>query len=348
MRSFSILLVTGLSIASATAHAQQLKTPQDSPRARVMQTVGLTEITVDYHRPAVNGRKVWGDLVAYNDVWRAGANENTTVTFSTDVKVGGKALKAGTYGLHMLPTAKQWTVMFSTVTTAWGSFTYDQKEDALRVQVTPKALTAHEERMSFRFDDPTDNKKVTLALVWEKLAVPIAIEVDTPNQVMANMRRELRGGVGFTWQAWNQAANFWLKNGGNLDEALKMSERSIGMNPTYGNHMVRAQLLEKKGNAAGAKEARAKAQTLATENDLNLAGYGLLGAKKIDEAVAAFKAIVQKYPESWNARDSLGEALAIKGDKPGAIAAYEKALAMVKDEPNKKRIKAAIAKLKAK
>ena len=347
MRLISICLVAGLSLASTTALAQQLKTPQESPRATVMQTIGLTEITVVYHRPAVNGRKVWGDLVAYNDVWRAGANENTTVQFSTDVKVGGKLLKAGTYGLHMLPTTKQWTVMFSSVTTAWGSFTYNEKEDVLRVTVTPKAVGAHEERMLFKFDDPQD-KKVTLTLAWEKLEVPIAIDVDTPNQVMASMRRELRGGLGFTWQAWNQAANYWLKNGGNLDEALKHSERSTGMAATYGNLMVRAQLLDKKGNAAGAKEARAKAITVANENDLNLAGYALIAAKKIDEAVAQFQAIVQKYPESWNARDSLAEALAAKGDKAGAIASYEKALAMVKDEVNKKRIKAAIAKLKAK
>jgi tetratricopeptide (TPR) repeat protein len=347
MRLFSICLVAGLSLASTTAIAQQLKTPQESPRATVMQTIGLTEITVDYHRPAVNGRKVWGSLVAFNDVWRAGANQNTTVQFSTDVKVGGKLLKAGTYGLHMLPTAKQWTVMFSTVTTAWGSYSYNEKEDALRITVTPKAVTDHEERLLFKFDDPQD-KKVTLTLAWEKLEVPIAIEVDTPNQVMANMRRELRGGLGFTWQAWNQAANYWFKNGGNLDEAIKHSDRSVGIAATYGNLMLRAQLLEKKGNAAGAKEARAKAVTLANENDLNLAGYQLLGAKKIDEAIAQFQAVVQKYPESWNARDSLGEALAIKGDKAGAIASYEKAFAMVKDEVNKKRIKATIAKLKTK
>ncbi|HEY5934547.1 MAG TPA: DUF2911 domain-containing protein [Kofleriaceae bacterium] len=347
MRVFPILLVAGLSIASATAHAQQLKTPQESPRARVMQTLGITEITVDYHRPAVNGRKVWGELVPYNDAWRAGANENTTVTFTTDVKVAGKPLKAGTYGLHMLPTPKQWTVMFSNTTTAWGSFSYDQKEDALRVQVTPTAVTTHEERLLFKFDDP-GMTKTTLTLAWEKLEVPIAIEVDTPKEVMANMRRELRGGIGFTWQGHNQAANYWLKNGGNLDEALKHSDRSVGIAATYGNLMVRAQILDKKGNAAGAKEARAKAQGFANENDLNLAGYALLQAKKVDEAVAAFQAIVQKYPESWNARDSLAEALAIKGDKAAAIASYEKALSMVKDEPNKKRIKSAILKLKAK
>ncbi|HEU4734212.1 MAG TPA: DUF2911 domain-containing protein, partial [Kofleriaceae bacterium] len=127
-------LATLLLFASATADAQvALKLPEQSPAATVSQTVGLTEITVVYHRPAVNGRPIWGKLVPYGETWRAGANENTTIAFSTDVKVGGKPLKAGTYGLHMLPTAKDWTIMFSTMTAAWGSFTYDQKEDALRV-----------------------------------------------------------------------------------------------------------------------------------------------------------------------------------------------------------------------
>ncbi|MEJ7602937.1 MAG: DUF2911 domain-containing protein [Kofleriaceae bacterium] len=346
MRTF-LVVVAGLVLATTSATAQQLKTPQDSPHARVMQTIGLTEITVDYHRPAVAGRKIWGDLVPYNDVWRAGANLNTTVTFSTDVKIGGKPLRAGTYGLHMLPTARTWTVIFSNMTTAWGSFTYDQKEDALRVVVTPKPLATHEERLAFRFDDPAMTK-ATLTLAWEKLAVPVAIEVDTPNVVMASMRGELRGNAGYTWQAWNQAASYWLKNGGNLDEAIKMSDRSIQQNPTYANSMTRADLLDKRGKTAAAKEARAKAQTLASEADLNVAAYQLLGAKKLDEAIAAFQAIVTKYPDSWNARDSLGEALALKGDKAGAIASYEVALVKVSDAQNKKRIQGVLVRLKAK
>src|SRR3954447_12764654 len=124
------LLITMVLFASATAHAQAvLKLPEQSPAATITQTVGLTEITVNYHRPGVNGRPIWGALVPYNEPWRCGANENTTVTFSSDVKIGGKPLKAGTYGVHMIPTAKEWTIAFSTQNQAWGSFTYDAKED---------------------------------------------------------------------------------------------------------------------------------------------------------------------------------------------------------------------------
>jgi hypothetical protein len=352
MRVTPLLLgLLGLSAAlatAATAHAQaRLSMPEASPAARVQQTVGLTEIAVSYHRPGVGGREIWGKLVPYGEVWRSGANENTTISFSTDVKVGGKPLRAGTYGLHTIPTAKDWTVIFSTANASWGSFTYDPKEDALRITVTPRPLPAFEERMSYRFDDPTATK-VTLTLAWEKLGVPIPIEVDTPKVVMASMRIELRGRAGFVADTWAQAAAYWVHNNGPLDEALKMADRSIKMNPSYAAYMARAEILEKQGNAAGAKDARAKAQPLATERDLNLVGYGLMREKKLDEAIAVFRDLVKRYPQSWNAQDSLGEALAAKGDKAGAIAAYEKALSMADDPEQKKRITQAIAGLKKK
>jgi DUF2911 family protein len=344
MKAFLATLVL---FVSATAHAQvSLKLPEASPAATVAQTVGLTEITVVYHRPAVGGREVWGKLVPYGEPWRAGANENTTVKFSSDVKIGGKPLPAGTYGLHMIPTAKDWTIAFSKMSAAWGSFTYDQKEDALRVTVTPRSNAASEERLSYRFDDPSETK-TTLVLTWEKLSVPIAIEVDTPKVVMASIRQQLRSLPGFSWQGPVQAANYWLKNGGPLDEALKLVDRSIQMNENYQNLSVRAAILEKQGNAKGAADLRAKAQTLATETDLNQAGYQLMAAKKMDEAIKVFQTNVDHHPDSWNAQDSLGEALAAKGDKPGAIAAYTKARALVKDAVQQKRIDATLARLKA-
>jgi len=246
----------------------------------------------------------------------------------------------------MIPTAKDWTIAFSKMSAAWGSFTYDQKEDALRVTVTPRSNAASEERLSYRFDDPTETR-ATLVLTWEKLSVPIAIEVDTPKVVMASIRQQLRSLPGFSWQGPVQAANYWLKNGGPIDEALKLVDRSIQMNENYQNLSVRAAILEKQGNAKAAADLRAKAQTLATETDLNQAGYQLMAAKKMDEAIKVFQTNVERHPDSWNANDSLGEALAIKGDKPGAIAAYTKAQALVKDPVQKKRIDATLVRLKA-
>jgi hypothetical protein len=340
----SAVVGLGLVASSTVAHAD-LKNPQASPSSSVEQTVGLTDIKVTFHRPAINGRKVWGELVPFGEVWRAGANENTTVTFSSDVKIEGKPLRAGTYGMHMIPTQKDWTVIFTNMAVAWGSFTYDQKEDALRVTVKPRSTSSSEERLNYHFDDPT-NTKTTLVLAWEKLAVPIAIEIDTPKVVMASMRAELRGLPGFAPEGWAQAANYWVKNGGPLDEALKMADKSIGLRPTFGNLSTRAAILDKQGKADAAKETRAKAMAIATENDLNLYAYGLIADKKLDQAITEFKTIVDKFPNSWNAHDSLGEALAMKGDKAGSIAMYEKALSMVKDPVQKKRIEGVLVRLK--
>ncbi|HET7506376.1 MAG TPA: DUF2911 domain-containing protein [Kofleriaceae bacterium] len=341
-------LATLLLLASATANAQvALKLPEQSPAATVSQTVGLTEITVVYHRPAVNGRPIWGKLVPYGETWRAGANENTTIAFSSDVKIGGKPLKAGTYGLHMLPTAKDWTIMFSTATASWGSFTYDQKEDALRVTVTPKTVAGSEERLLYKFDDPGETR-TTLVLAWEKLEVPIAIEVDTPKVVMANVRQQLRGPAGFSWEGYAQAGEYWLKHGGPLDEALKFADRSIQMKESYLNLVLKAAILEKQGKAKEAAELKTKAQTVATEGEMNQVAFELLrGDKKVDEALKMFQSIVARFPESVVGHVGLGEALATKGDKAGALAEYTKARSYSKDPGQQKRIDGRIEKLKA-
>ena len=331
--------------AGAAAAQVPLTTPQASPAATVEQTVGVTQMKVVYHRPAVNKRKVWGELVPYGETWRAGANENTVVSFSTPVKVNGKELAAGEYGLHMIPTAKEWTIAFSKTTSAWGSFSYDAKEDALRVTATPQPAEGFEERLSYRFDDPTETS-TTLALRWEKVKVPLKIEVDTPKAVMTMMRAEMRGLPRFSWNGWNQAARFWIASGGDLEEAKTMSDRAVQMTENYNTLTTRAMLLEKKGDAKGGAEVRAKALELASEADLNQAGYALMGDKKLDEAIALFEKNVAAHPTSWNVHDSLGEAYLAKGNKKAAAESYAKALSLVKDDANKKRIEKTLERLK--
>jgi TolA-binding protein len=350
MRTYSLVavVVAALATSTGTAFAQgapALKTPEASPAASVSQTVGITTLRVDYHRPAVNARKVWGGIVPYGDVWRAGANENTTLTVSTPIKLGGKALGTGTYGIHMIPTAGDWTVIVSKINTAWGSFSYDPKDDAFRVTVQPKPVGEHEERLYYRFDDVTD-KSATLTLRWEKLAVPVRIDVDTPAAVMANMRGELRGLAQFFWEPWAQAAGYWVANGGNLDEAQKLADKALTFGPNFRALRVRAAIAEKKGDNKKAEALRTQAMTVANENDLNLYAYGLLGQKKVDEAIAIFQRNVKEHPQSWNVYDSLAEAYMTKGDKPAAVENYSRALSMVKDDANKKRIVETLAKLK--
>lgn len=348
-RSVHLPAVPALAIMllwSAAAIAQPALTlPQASPEASVSQKVGLTEIEIRYHRPAVNKRTVWGDLVPYDEVWRAGANENTTISFSSPVTVNGKPLAAGTYGLHMIPTKGDWTIAFSNMNVAWGSFSYDEKEDALRVTAKPQAA-GFEERLSYRFDDPTD-KSVTVAMRWEKLEVPFTVEVDTPSVVIASLRNELRGLPRFGWQGWNGAAAYAMRNKVNLDEALTWVDRSISMQENFTNLRTKAGILEAKGDPKAAAELRDKAMKIATEVEINAYGYQLLGAGKTDEAIEIFRKNVKDHPQSWNTYDSLGEAYDRKGDKKLAAENYRKAQSMTKDPDQKKRIAGILAKMGA-
>jgi hypothetical protein len=342
---FVSLAVLLLCAGAAVAQLPPLDVPQASPAASVSQTVGLTEIKIDYHRPAVNKREVWGKLVPYGQVWRAGANENTTIQFSSPVTVGGKSLPAGTYGLHTMPGEKDWSVMLSSTSTAWGSFSYDEKEDVVRFSVTPKPAD-FEERLEYRFENPTDNS-VDVVLQWEKLQISFPISVDTNAVVMDSLKKQLRGLPRFGWQAWNQAAQWALQHDADLDQGLKWADQSIQTQQTFGNLRTKAAILEKKGDTKAAEELRAQAMKIATEQDINAYGYALLGQKKTDEAIAVFRKNVKDYPNSWNTYDSLGEALAAKGDTKAAIDNYTKAMSMTTDPAQKKRITDILTKLKA-
>jgi hypothetical protein len=341
------LALAGLLVSAGAAVAQfpPLDLPDASPAASVSQQVGLTDITIRYHRPAVNKRKIWGELVPYDQVWRAGANLNTTIEFSSPVTVGGKTLPAGTYGLHMLPTEKDWSVMLSSIATAWGSFSYEEKEDVVRFTATPKPAD-FEERLEYRFENPTENS-VAVVMQWEKLEVSFPISVDSNAVVMASLKAQLRGLPRFGWQAWNQAAQWALQHDVDLDQALKWADQSITTQTTFANLRTKAAILEKKGDAKAAEELRARAMKIATETDINNYGYQLLGQKKTDEAIAVFRKNIKDHPDSWNTYDSLAEALAAKGDKKAAIENYGKALAMTTDPAQKKRITEILTRLKA-
>ena len=345
---FSLALgLAGLALGTGAALGQlpPLQLPQASPEASVSQTVGLTDITITYHRPAVAKRKVWGDLVPYGQVWRAGANENTTIEFSTPVSIGGKKIPAGTYGLHMLPTEKEWSIILSSVASAWGSFSYDEKEDVVRLPATPKT-TEFEERLEYRFENPTETS-VDVEMAWDKTAVSFPITVDTNAVVMESLKAQLRGLPRFGWQAWNTAANWAVTHDQDLGQALKWADQSVQTQATFQNLRTKAAILEKQGDAKQAEDLRAQAMKLATEADINQYGYTLLGQKKYDEAIAIFRKNIKDYPNSWNCYDSLGEALAAKGDTKASIESYRKALSMTSDPTQKKRIEDILAKMKA-
>lgn len=233
-----------LVLAAAGASAQQLNLPRPSPNAKVSQTIGVTEVSIQYSRPGVKGRTIWGDLVPYNEVWRTGANENTTITFNTPVKIGGKELPAGTYGLQTIPTTGDWTVILSKDADLWGAFNYKQEDDAVRLQATPRAAE-FQERMGFEFDNLTDNS-ADVVMRWEKLAVPFKIEVDTSKAVMDQMKTAVR------WQTPYQAANYCIQNNTCLAEASRYLDSSIALDANFTNLRAKALLLAKNNDWKGA------------------------------------------------------------------------------------------------
>ena len=284
MRTLALVLAA---LAAPAAAQSQLSTPAVSPAATTAQTVGLTEVSVAYHRPAVNGRRVWGDLVPYGEVWRAGANENTVFETSTDLTVEGQTLPAGRYGLHTIPGEDVWTVMFSTVADAWGSYSYDPAEDALRVTVAPRPGPMTE-RLLFRFDD-AGTDAATLVLAWDEIEVPVQIAVDTPTVVLASMERELRGLAGFFWEGWNQAASYALDHGRRAEDALAWAERSAQIRPTFANRMTRARALDALGQPDAAEAARAEAFESASEDEVRAFARERRRAGRADEADAALE-----------------------------------------------------------
>jgi hypothetical protein len=243
---FAVAAVAG------AAHGADLKLPRPSPKTSVMQTVGLTDVTITHSRPGVKGRVIWGELVPYDKVWRTGANEATSITFSTDVKVNGHPLKAGTYSLHTIPTKGEWTVIFNTQAEQWGSYAYNDSADALRIQVTPQA---HEftEWMQFSFPD-LSAEKATVALDWEKLRVSFEIEVKTIDQALANARAAMAALEPDDDMTAFRCASFAHLNNVAPGEATAWIDKSISIKETWLNLRLKADMMAKEGKLEDAIE----------------------------------------------------------------------------------------------
>ena len=349
------LLITAL-LFSAFSFAQILFTMADggNKKATVTERIGLTDVTLHYDRPAVKGRegKIWGQLVPYGFTdqgfgtsraapWRAGANENTTISFSTDVMVEGKPLAAGTYGLFLAMEQGSATVIFSNNSTSWGSFFYDPKEDALRVNVKTMALNESAERMKFEFMDEKENS-ATIALLWEKLKIPFTVEVDYVKIQLQSFRNELRNAKGFRWEAWLEAVNFCVQRNTNLDEALQWSDYAIA-GPFIGQKNFRtlsakASVLNKLGRNAEADSLLKAAMPLATMQELHNYGRQLLRDKKPVQALEAFKLNAQKNPNVFTTNMGLMRGYSANGDFKNALKYAKAAQPQATDKTNKDAI----------
>jgi len=308
-----VLFVTSFSHAqTATSETLMLDLPRASQHARVIQRIGITDITVNYHRPLANGRQIWGKVVPYGQVWRAGANENTTITLSDDVSVEGKPLPAGTYGLHTIPDKDQWTVIFSRNATSWGSFSYDEKEDALRVNTKPQAADFRE-ALTYTFEDvKPDSAAATLR--WDKLAVPFRISVDVKAVVLRSIKNELRSVGGFTWAGYDEAAQWCLDNNYNLEEALKWEDTSIQNEERFENLESKSRILE----ALGRKDDGAKTLKAAFEkaNAIQLYSYarGLQRQGNSKRAFELYPQVPKKDANHWISHLALARIDSNSGD----------------------------------
>jgi hypothetical protein len=356
-----------LSSRPAPAQPHYLPASGDNQRATVTQQVGPVTVTISYSSPRVvlkgddRRGKIWGKLVPYgltqldfNDCkscpWRAGANENTTFTVSDEVKVQGKSLPAGTYGLFAITGPDEWTFIFSKNASSWGAYWYDPKEDVLRVTAKP-AKDEYHEWLTYDFVE-RESAKATVALKWEELQVPITITVDdAPARWVAKVRPELRGYTGFTWENWQRAADYCLQHKINLPEALDWAERAAG--PFFGgagevqalSTLARAQSAN--GREADAAKTWDRAISLpgATAIQIHQVGRSLLAEGKKEQALRIFQTNAKRFPDQWPVHVGLMRGYAANGDAKKALEEGRLALKQAPDEPNKKVLSDAIMKL---
>lgn len=334
----------------------------DNKRASVTEYIGLAKITIDYHRPGVKGRegKIWNTDVAHYGLkdlgfgtataapWRGGANENTTITFSHAVKIEGQPIAAGTYGLHYILGESDDTVIFSKRANAWGSFYYDQSEDALRVTVKHRQTDQYVEWLKYEFIGQTENT-ATVALIWEKILIPFKIEADIHALQMETYRSELRTKPGFTWNAFVQAANYALEHN-ETDEAIEWSDMAINARfvgqKNFQTLTTKANVLTKIGRAAEADKLMAEAVLVGQMPELHQYGRRLIAEKKTKQALAVFESNYKKNPNVFTTNVGLGRGYSAVGKYKKALTYMEAALKQAPDELNKSSVEGLIKKLR--
>ena len=310
---FAKILVAFLMLFASDETFCQVTMPSGiNKKATVSEWIGITNVQITYNRPAVNGRegKIWGGLVHYGFAdlqygtskaapWRAGANENTTIEFSTEVSIEGKTLAAGKYGFFIAMGAEKATLIFSKYNTAWGSFYYNANDDALRVEVPVFKLNESRERLTYEFSEQTETSAV-VSLIWEKVKIPFKVSVDLQKLQIASFRKEFNSGDFYRyWQNMYTAANYCLVNNINLEEGLTWAERSI--NTFFGESNFQtlstyAGLLEKLGRKKEADSVMVKAIPLGKPTQLFQYGISLNKMSKNKEAFDLFKMSFDKTP----------------------------------------------------
>lgn len=295
--SFALLFLVLFAAPSASAqNPPLLRTPRPSQKASVMQTIGVTDLTITYSRPGVKGRTIWGNplpeqastkgeatlddqnvrpkgapIVPWGHAWRTGANEATQFVVTDDVLINGQKLPAGSYSLHTIPTKDQWTIIFNSVANQWGSFSYDPAKDTLRVKVKPEWETTNKEWLEY-WIDPINDNSAQVNIRWEKVRVPFTVEVkDVKALTLQKARAAVAAAKPDDWRTPLQAANYVLLSPDKMDptEAIGWLEQSIKVKETFGNMYTKARLLASQGKTDEAIVVGEKALALGKEAKAN-------------------------------------------------------------------------------
>ncbi len=332
--TLSILLICG------RVQSQVVTTPRPaSPAAAAIQTIGISKVIVNYSRPSVKSRKIWGEVVPYGwnvqafgngnpAPWRAGANENTTITLTDKARIGGIEVPAGTYGLFfVINEDNTGEAILSKNNKSWGSFFYDPAEDLLRTKISVRE-NSFTELLTYDFINLTKTS-AELVLNWEKKQFPLSIQFGVDEIVMKQLKEELQGSAGFVPDGFISAALYAFENNTDLNQAMNWIDKALEYDPTnFTAIRVKTRILFRDGKAEEANKIISDALEVASEQDISNYAYGLMGLGLTDKAVKVLLTNTERFPKSANAWDTLGEAYYKKGDKPNAIKSFKKALTL--------------------
>ena len=271
------LLIAAFALCSTSAWAQQLELPRPSPFAKTVQTTGLTEITIDYSSPGVKGRKIWGEVVPFGQVWRTGANTATKVTFGKDVTIGTSAVPAGSYAFFAIPNAESWTLIVNKDFNQGGSSKYNKELDVVRLEVKPEAIPMRE-RLAYTVTDFNDDQ-ANISLEWEKVRVSLPVKLGTAAQMEAAIKDSDEN----AWASANGVSRYYLGKK-NFDAALSWADKSIHVKETWQNDWSKAQGLAGKGKSKDALSLAQKAQQLGAKD-----GKDFYAKDEIAKSVAEWK-----------------------------------------------------------
>ena len=337
-KNFYLTSILFLCTIAIYAQFHTLNIPQNSPKVIESQKLGVTEITINYSSPALRGRDVWNNTNIIPQegnpyAWRAGANMNTTIEFSTDVLIEGQSLKAGIYGFHIIPENDSYKLLFAHNHDQWGSYYLDQDNDVtLKVTVNPE-ICSRSEQLDYEFLNRTENT-VIIALEWGEKRIPFKVEVDLNTTVLESFRSELRGINTYHWQAWDDAASWCLSHNTNLEEALEWANRSINggyggfaANKNMTNVSTKIRILNKLNKTDDVKSAITEAKTInVTAYEANEFSMFLLQNGYYEDALEYCKTSLGHHPETWFLQINQGVSHYFLKNKKAALKSIKTAL----------------------